>query len=242
MKTEQLQELGLTRNESLVYTALLGLGETKTGPIVKKTGLHRVLIYDALNSLIKKGLASSVTKENIKYFQAADPNSLVEFLEEKKAAANELLPELKAIQKSNEGKQLVTVYEGVKGLKSAMSNMIKELTSKDYHYVFASGNMAPTVGDYYYLYQQEKRKKKIPTKTIYDMSFRAHQDIIKATYATIKFYPLGPFQTDTWIYKDKVLIVVYTANPPIATLIQSRETANSYKNLFESLWKKAREK
>ena len=60
------------------------------------------------------------------------------------------------------------------------------------------------------------------------------------TYGDIRFYPLSYFPTDTWIYKDKVLIVTYTAQPPIAVLIVNQETANSYKKLFEGYWKKAK--
>lgn len=240
MNIEKLEELGLTRNESLTYKALLEIGQTKTGAIVKKTILHRVLIYDALESLIKKGLVSYVIKENIKYFQATNPENLVEFLEEKTQNAKAILPDLKNLMSHHEGKQAVVVYEGIKGLKSVLNSMLNELTSKDEHLVIASGLMSLYIGDYYYLYQKEKKKKHILTKGICDISFKEKKDIIKATYAKIKFYPLGPFPTDTWIYKDKVLIVNYTTNPPVAILITSQETAESYKRIFEGFWKKAK--
>lgn len=240
MDLAQLEVLGLTHNEARTYEALLETGETKTGPIVKKTGLHRVLIYDALESLIKKGLASYVIKENIKYFKASDPERLVEFLEEKKQLAKELVPQLKILSIESSNTQTVSIYEGIIGLKSAMNNMIKELAPGGTHYVFASGNMAPAMGPYYDLYQKEKIKNKIKTIVIYDESFRVHQDIIARTSGDIKFFDLGPFPTDTWIYNDKVLIVTYTAKPSVAVFIQSQETADSYKRMFESFWKKAK--
>ncbi|MBI5804370.1 hypothetical protein HY450_03940 [Candidatus Pacearchaeota archaeon] len=240
MELSKIEELGLTKHEATVYKALLELGETKTGAIVKITTLHRVLIYDALESLIKKGLASYVIKENIKYFKAADPERLLDFLKEKQETAEELIPELKTIQKKSLSKQSVEIYETVVGLKSAFRNMLKELTSKDYHYVFASGNMAEAVGDYYYSYQKEKHEKHIVTHIIYDVSFRQKKEVIKITYGKIRFFPLGPFPTDTWIYKDKVLIVNYTTKPPVAILITSQETADSYKRIFEGYWKQAK--
>ena len=101
--------------------------------------------------------------------------------------------------------------------------------------------MAPTMGPYYDLFQAIKRKKKINTKVIYDVSFRSQKEIIAKTYGEKRFYPLTQFPTDTWIYKDKVLIVTYSANPPIAILIESQETANSYKKIFEGFWKQAKE-
>ncbi len=240
MDLAKIEELGLSKNEAKVYKALLEIGETKTGMIVKQTAMHRVLIYDALESLIKKGLASYVTKENIKYFKAADPQRLVDFLKEKEEKANALLPELRDMQGKNVYQQSVEIYEGVIGLKSVLNNMLKELTSKDDHCVFASGNMSATVGDYYYIYQKEKKRKHILTRGICDIAFKLKKEIIKATYAKIKYYPLGPFPTDTWIYKDKVLIVNYTTKPPVAILITSQDTANSYRVIFEGYWKNAK--
>ncbi len=106
--------------------------------------------------------------------------------------------------------------------------------------IYASGNMADAMGSYYAIYQDIKRKKKVLTKVLYDNSFRRRSDVTKLTYGQIKFYPLSYFPTDTWIYKNKVLIVTYTAKPPIAILIVSQETANSYKKIFEGFWKKAK--
>jgi len=127
MKAQKLEELGLTHNESLVYQSLLKIGETKTGAIVKETGMHRVLIYDALESLIRKGLASYVIKENIKYFKASDPERILDFIKEKEEFAKKIIPELNLTKKENLSKQSVEIYEGIKGLKSVLNKMLKEL-------------------------------------------------------------------------------------------------------------------
>ena len=39
MKPETLERIGLTQGESRTYLALLGLGQTTTGPIVEKSGV-----------------------------------------------------------------------------------------------------------------------------------------------------------------------------------------------------------
>ena len=167
MNTSLLEELGLTHNESLIYTALLEIGETKTGAIVKKTGLHRVIIYDALESLIKKGLVSFVIKENRKYFQATDPTMILNFLKEKEEIAKSILPELNFKREQAKIKQQVSIYEGIRGLKSVLQNMLKELTPNGTYYVLASGNMADSLGPYYNIYQKEKNKNKIKSLIIY---------------------------------------------------------------------------
>lgn len=240
MDSNQLEALGLTHNEATVYLALLETGETKTGALVKRTHMHRVLIYDALESLIQKGLASYVIKENRKYFQAADPQRIIDFLKEKEEQAQQLLPQLKLRQHLSQNRQQVSVYEGTIGLKSALNNMLKELSPKGVHHVFASGHMAEAVGPYYDIYQKTKQKNRIKTYVLYDEAFRKSLQVIKRTIGEIRFYPLSYFPTDTWIYNDKVLIVTYTATPPVAVLITNQETADSYRKLFNGFWRQAK--
>ena len=50
--------LGLARNEIAVYLLLLKSGSSKGAVIAKNMDISRPHIYDALNSLVKKGLAS----------------------------------------------------------------------------------------------------------------------------------------------------------------------------------------
>jgi hypothetical protein len=51
---------------------------------------------------------------------------------------------------------------------------------------------------------------------------------------------LSYFPTDTWIYNDKVLIVNYSGEPPMAILIENKQTAVSYKVFFDNFWKQAK--
>ena len=51
MERRYLEKIGLTKNESIVYTTLLKLGISKTGEILKKSGLNSGKIYEILESL-----------------------------------------------------------------------------------------------------------------------------------------------------------------------------------------------
>ena len=48
---EVLEQIGLSRNESKAYLALLELGSTSAGRVAKKTRLDRANIYDSLEKL-----------------------------------------------------------------------------------------------------------------------------------------------------------------------------------------------
>ena len=79
-----LQNLGLTQNEIKVYLALISLGESKSGEILKKSGLNSGKIYEILNSLQKKGFVSQISKGGVKYFSPADPKRVLDYLKEKR--------------------------------------------------------------------------------------------------------------------------------------------------------------
>ena len=68
-----LSEIGLTKNEVIVYTTLLKLGSALAGEVTSYSGIHRRNVYDSMQRLIEKGLASFVTINNRRWFKASDP-------------------------------------------------------------------------------------------------------------------------------------------------------------------------
>ena len=109
MNTETLEKAGLTKNEIKVYLALLEKGESTSGPLIKAIGINSSKVYESLERLQKKGLVSYVKKANKKYFQAAEPERLLDYIDEKKRQLDEekeemqkMLPELKIRKKMSE--------------------------------------------------------------------------------------------------------------------------------------------
>src|SRR3989344_7982952 len=112
MNTRILQDIGLTEGESKVYMALLELGTTTTGPIVKKSGISASKVYEILNRLAEKGLVSHIIKASTKYFRAADPERIIEYIEEKekdiaskKEEMKKIVPQLKAKLEAEEKRE-----------------------------------------------------------------------------------------------------------------------------------------
>ena len=127
-----LKELGLTANEAKVYVALLELGSTPAGPLIKKAKMFRAAVYDLLEMLIEKGLVSYVIKANRKYYEAHDPERLLEYIESRKQELDEkreelekILPSLRLMKKLSK-EQEASIYEGKKGLKSIYEDILKE--------------------------------------------------------------------------------------------------------------------
>src|SRR3989338_8776664 len=95
MNEKLLEEIGLTRGEIAVYTTLLKLGETTTGKIVEEAQISSGKIYEILEKLIKKGLASYIVKEKTKYFSAASPNRILDYVHEREEDLKKKEEELK---------------------------------------------------------------------------------------------------------------------------------------------------
>ena len=138
VNTELLEEIGLTKSEIKVYLALLELGSSTTGPIVEKSGASSSKIYEILDKLIQKGLASFVVEAGTKRFEAADPKRILDYLKEKEAKLKKqekeiekILPELELKKTMAKYRSEAKVFKGVKGGETAFKYLINSMTKKD---------------------------------------------------------------------------------------------------------------
>ncbi len=81
---KQITEFGLDEKEARVFLASLELGGENVLTIAKKAGINRVATYEALESLIKKGLVSTFHKGKRVNYTATDPERLLHLLEQEK--------------------------------------------------------------------------------------------------------------------------------------------------------------
>ncbi|MFH1439663.1 MAG: helix-turn-helix domain-containing protein [Candidatus Woesearchaeota archaeon] len=245
-----LKEIGLAGNESKVYLALLDLGSALAGEITKKSGVNRTNVYDALDKLIEKGLVSYVIEANRKYFEAEKVERFMSFLEEKektildkKKLLNKILPELKEKRKLSKEPQEATIFKGRKGLKSIAEDIIN--TKKEFLVFGAEGKFKDLFPHYIENWHKRRAKANINIKIIFNESVRKKK--LKKTTTrknrwkkiSMKFTKQEETPATTWVYGDKVVIVVWSEQP-LATLIRSKDVAKSYRHFFNVLWENAR--
>ncbi|MFH1211838.1 MAG: helix-turn-helix domain-containing protein [Candidatus Woesearchaeota archaeon] len=247
---EILERSGLSKNEARVYIALLDSGLSSSKPIIKNTGLHRQLVYDALDSLIGKGLVSFVIQANRKHFKAADPKGFMDYFEKKQEEIDEqkqefqnILPQLAARKEQSSEKQETTVYSGNKGIKSLIDDMLNqkseiltigaseiEAESFKYHLKF---NLPK--------FHKFREQKKIPYKILFSEELRQRaKELNKLKHAQAKVLP-KEFTTNssTNIYGDKVSIIMWGSSP-FGILIKSKEISGSQRKHFAILWEAAK--
>lgn len=238
-----LEDLGFSTAESKVYLTLLETGSTLVGPIIKKTGLHRGTTYQILQRLKEKGLVSSVIKGKKQHFEPVNPERLLDVLKEKEEKLREVLPLLKAKLETSKEKQEVTVYHGVKGIRSIMDKILEELNPNGEYYDFgASGLFREVMGPYWDLWQKRKREYKIKSYVIFNEEVQTkNQRLLKDYLGDCRFHPKEYWSiTDTITYKDTVILFIWTAKPPVAVVVKNKDNAESYKNQFKLIWKHAK--
>ncbi len=239
---ETLEDFGLTEAEAKVYLALLELGSSPVGPVIKKAGMHRATVYDCLKRLMEKGVASYTLKRKMKFFEAADPGVFLSLMKEREKRFAEALPQLKLLKERAEIKQEVTVYQGKRGINTVLGMMLEELgRGGEYADFGVSGLFRTVMGPYWDFWQKNKRELGIKSKCIFDERLKSDRKLIGGYFGEAKFHPKEfSSPTDTIIYNDKIILFIWTADPPLAVVIRNKRNAEGYRNQFNMMWRHAR--
>ena len=134
---EILKSAGLKNTESRTYLTLLESGKSTAGTIAKRAHLHRRNAYDALESLLQKGLVTYAIVNGVKLWSAVHPERLVALLKENQAVVASIIPELAADFGCSRSQRTVEVFEGLGGMRTFFNDMIK--AKKEIIMLFATG-------------------------------------------------------------------------------------------------------
>lgn len=156
MLEEVLYQIGFTSGESQVYLLLLQAGPLAGSSIARKTKLNRSSVYNVVKSLVDKGVISTVKRNNVQYFVASDPNSLIGFIDRKcrmydyyRDRLVDTVPKFRNLSYF----QLTNVrpdtayFEGVNGLKFVLDEFFKSDFDKS---LFINGGEWKRNGYFYY--------------------------------------------------------------------------------------------
>jgi sugar-specific transcriptional regulator TrmB len=229
----ELKEAGLTENEAKVYLALVELGPSLAGKISRRTGLHRRTVYDTTEMLIQKGLVGYILENNRRLFQASNPERLREMINEKQkiitSTVGELIGKFNAVKEKEE----TNFYKGKEGLKTVFED---QLNYKEILILGASPRAYEILEFYFIWYDRTRKAKKIKNKII-----ATDRKIKRIASAEIRYLPekySNPVAMN--IYGDKVAIILWAKEKPMAIVIKNEEIAKGYRNYFDLMWKIAR--
>jgi sugar-specific transcriptional regulator TrmB len=233
---EQLREAGLTENESKVYVTLLELGPSHAGLISRRCGLHRRVVYDTLEMLIQKGLVGYIMQNNIKLFQCVHPHRLIERLQEKEKALEEFMPSLIERFAKTKEKEETNFYTGKNGLKTVFEDQIA--IGKEILVLGASPLAYEMLELYFHWFDKRRVARKVKTRVIFHEGIERKIPLSEVRYLPQKY--ASPLAVN--IYGDKVALILWSKEKPLAIVINNRDISEGYRNYFELLWKTARKR
>ena len=248
---ESLESIGLTNGEARVYKALCEIGISSAGPICDTSKVHRSIIYQILEKLLEKGIISGITENNIKKYQAAPPNVLLQFveqeqkdLEDKKKNLTKVFPEITQLQASGK-RASATLYSGFQGLTTATFNILNKLKEGEEYYMV---NIPAEQPEHHHAlwekFQIIREKKKIKGKQLYNP--KVSDEILKKRsshkYLDARRMPID-FQsppTYYFVYKDVTVIALSQGSTPLAVEIINKEIAEGFRTYCNWLWKQSK--
>lgn len=250
MNLEELRELGLSKGEIEVYSAVLELGSSSLNRIQEKTGIERRNIYDILNKLIEKGLVSYVIEKGKKTFQPTPPSNVLEKIKKKQdslAKLEEKIPQLKELFDTKRLDIRAEVYRGNKAMKNLLNEILEY---KESHWLGGNNfNQMKSVTQSMVNWFNKWMKKRAEQKhMMYDLI--QHGTILKTVYfgdvkrqkkehLIVKQLPQH-FKSPMVIiiFGSKVAQVLW-AKQPFVFVVESKDIRDSYLAYFDYFWEEA---
>lgn len=249
MNERLLEDIGLTRGEVRVYLTLLRVGETTTGKIVDEAGISSGKIYEILEKLSKKGLTSSITKDKTKYFSAASPKRILDYMREKEEALKrkeeELQKEIPLIMKAfrdKESSHETRFFRGVRGIRNALEEVMDDVGAKDK--LAAMGIRAfkdRKFNDIWRAWNVRRLKKGMYCRGIFtdDTSADVRKSDYWNYYKSLRMSDVrllkGITPSSIGIFGKYVLFLSYE-DEPSCLVIKDHGISKSMMSFFESLW------
>lgn len=242
-----LESIGLTKNESLVYIALLQIGTSKTGGILKKSKLNSGKIYEILENLKTKGLVSESIINNIKYFTAAPPSEILEYMQEKREAIQQqenslksILPDIEKLRSSLKKEVKAVTYTGLRGIKTAADEALASMDPNEN--ILAMGVTEvkdKKFNEFWKNWQVRRISKKISMKMIFSERSDYYLSFKKIKYIEARILEgITPVTVD--IFGNDMTLLLNYGEYPSCILIYDKNTAQSFREFFNQLWKQTK--
>jgi sugar-specific transcriptional regulator TrmB len=239
---KQLEQLGLTDRESVVYLASLQSGPTTAAFLAKRTDIKRPTVYLAIESLTKKGLMSSIVQGKKTLYVAENPKNLERLIKQAEMEVSQRSRLLEAMSSellslynsTEEGKPIVRFYEGKDGVESIRRDFAEMdfdrvcsfVDREKMHELFPS---QPKI-------TQARVQNRIPSRVIYTgekiESLNSRKEMREARWISKEKYP---FSGDVTVYGNKVALTSFEINPK-SVVIENLEFAKLIQALFDLAW------
>jgi len=239
-----LKKIDLKDKDIKIYLALLENGAQSVRNLVSFTKLNRGTIYDILKKLQERNLVNYYHQNTKQKFIAQNPEKILKIInnqeiefKQTKEDIQKLIPELKCLEKKGNDKPTVKFYEGKKGIKFILEDILESLDKeeKKQYYIYSAKKNSTILNEIFPDFTKERIKRKIEVKAI---------SLAKGgkTYGLDKRRWLGSNEnsaTFTIIYAKKIAFISRDKNNnPIGIILENEIIWKTQKIIFQGLWEK----
>ncbi len=238
---DELQVLGMTKNEAEVYEQLVKSGQTKAGHLIARLDIHRNIVYEALDSLIRKGFVTKIEKRGVWHFQITEPDSILTMLKRREQIAESVIREIKQARQQIE--QQITVYEGIDSYRAYWLSSLERFPEGTTDYCLGVPSQALWVKllgpAAFKEYTAIRLRKKIQWRTVLTRITEGERELfLQAPELTEyrrweqSFEPIGNFN----VIHDTVILQVMKEDAQRIIEIRDADMVTVFKNYFDAIW------
>ncbi len=238
MNPSLLQQIGLTKSQTLTYLSLIEKGALTPPEVAQITGESRANAYMILRRLEELGLIEKLNTKKVSY-QALNPIALERLVEEKRQATTKLeqevkhaMPQMLSYFYTFTEKPGIRLLQGLEGLKEIYTDTLR--TKQDIYFMRTSADIKFMGEDFFQRYKKRRAELGITThaftigpatlrKSLHDEAYKMLRTWIKPQDYT------APVEIN--VYGDKVAYLVY-GEEIMGVIIQSAFIAESMRQIF----------
>lgn len=237
-----LQKLGLDEKQVQVYLALLKSGPAPVRKIALDAKINRGTTYEILKDLLQIGVVSYYHEDQHKHFVCEDPSVLEKVLDAQRQSIlstteelQNVLPELRSMHAKGDEKPVVRYYEGGRGVKTILEDLIAVITAADVkeYAVYSSSAIRPYLHRAWPDFTKTRIAGGIRVKVIaIGQGGELHGLDQRRWLSKEEGAP-----TYTLLYANKVaMITVSERREPRGVIIEDQAISATQRSIFDSLW------
>ncbi|MBU0597127.1 hypothetical protein KJ641_01010 [Patescibacteria group bacterium] len=238
MLIKDLEKLGFSKNLATVYLTLFELGEAKAGELVRRTGMHRNLVYTALDKLEGKKLIAKTQIRGVSHYKMLDSSRLKGEIDNMQKIVDDVVVELKSQYKVNS--QEVVIYEGKEEVQRMYLESAKKMPEGSVWYVLGlAQRWFDVMEDLVYKFKEIQRERKFLLRGVSDHISQEEEEMIEVSQGLSEFRvvpSISKKDSEINITEDKVLIFILV-EPYTVIEIFNKDLVEGYKEYFNVLWK-----
>ncbi len=213
--------------------------------IIARLDIHRNLVYEALDSLIRKGFVTKLEKRGVWHFQITEPDSILTMLKRREQIAEGVIRQIKQARQQIE--QQITVYEGIDSYRAYWISSLERFPegTTDYCLGVPSGLWTDLLGPQFYeKYMEIRRRKKILWRTVLTTDpgeeerklYQEAPELTEYRRWDQTFEPRGNFN----VIHDTVILQVMKEDAQRIIEIRDADMVTVFQNYFDAIWKDAK--